>query len=70
MKKSAISRLPQYRLVPDERLAVKDEAMKKTNFENYLDEQMRDQVFAARFEQAGEAWDVAVEKQVRCFSKI
>jgi transcriptional regulator with XRE-family HTH domain len=35
--------------------------MKKTNFDNYLDEQMRDQVFSARFEQAGEAWDVALQ---------
>jgi transcriptional regulator with XRE-family HTH domain len=35
--------------------------MKKTNFDNYLDEQMRDQVFADRFEQAGDAWDVALQ---------
>jgi transcriptional regulator with XRE-family HTH domain len=35
--------------------------MKKTNFDRYLDEQMRDPAFAARFEQAGEAWDVAVQ---------
>jgi len=35
--------------------------MKKTNFDNYLNEQMRDQVFSARFEQAGEAWDVALQ---------
>jgi transcriptional regulator with XRE-family HTH domain len=35
--------------------------MKKTNFNNYLNEQMRDQVFSARSEQAGEAWDVALQ---------
>lgn len=35
--------------------------MKKTNFDNYLDEQMKDEIFAARFEQAGEAWDVALQ---------
>jgi transcriptional regulator with XRE-family HTH domain len=35
--------------------------MKKTNFDTYLDEQMRDPVFAALFEQAGEAWDVALQ---------
>ena len=59
MKKSAFFRSP-----------ITVEAMKKTNFDDYLDEQMRDQAFAARFEQAGEAWDVAIEKQVRCVSKI
>jgi transcriptional regulator with XRE-family HTH domain len=35
--------------------------MKKTNFDQYLEEQMQDPAFAARFEQAGEAWDVAVQ---------
>jgi len=35
--------------------------MKKTNFDRYLEEQMRDPAFAARFEQAGEAWDVALK---------
>jgi transcriptional regulator with XRE-family HTH domain len=35
--------------------------MKKTNFDRYLDEQMKDPAFAARFEQAGEAWDVALQ---------
>ncbi len=35
--------------------------MKKTNFDKYLDEQMRDAEFAARFESAGEAWDVALQ---------
>ena len=35
--------------------------MKKTNFDNYLDDQLKDPEFAARFEQAGEAWDVALQ---------
>jgi len=35
--------------------------MKKTNFDRYLDEQLRDPVFAARFQRAGEAWDVALQ---------
>lgn len=35
--------------------------MKKTNFDRYLDEQLKDPEFAARFEQAGEAWDVALQ---------
>jgi transcriptional regulator with XRE-family HTH domain len=35
--------------------------MRKTNFDRYLAEQMRDPKFAARFERAGEAWDVAVQ---------
>jgi transcriptional regulator with XRE-family HTH domain len=35
--------------------------MKKTNFDRYLEEQMKNPAFASRFEQAGEAWDVAVQ---------
>ena len=35
--------------------------MKKSNFDRYLDEQLRDAVFAARFQRAGEAWDVALQ---------
>ena len=35
--------------------------MKKTNFDRYLEEQMQDPSFAARFKQAGEAWDVALQ---------
>ena len=35
--------------------------MTKTNFDQYLAEQMRDPAFAARFEEAGEAWDVALQ---------
>jgi len=35
--------------------------MKKTNFDTYLEEQIRDPAFARRFEEAGEAWDVALQ---------
>jgi transcriptional regulator with XRE-family HTH domain len=35
--------------------------VKKTNFDKYLDEQLKDPEFAARFERAGEAWDVALQ---------
>jgi transcriptional regulator with XRE-family HTH domain len=33
----------------------------KTNFDNYLEQQLRDPAFARRFAQAGEAWDVALQ---------
>jgi transcriptional regulator with XRE-family HTH domain len=35
--------------------------MKKTNFDKYLEEQLQDPDFAARFERAGEAWDVGMQ---------
>jgi transcriptional regulator with XRE-family HTH domain len=35
--------------------------MKKTNFDRYLDEQLQNPGFAARFQRAGEAWDVALQ---------
>jgi transcriptional regulator with XRE-family HTH domain len=35
--------------------------MKKTNFDRYLAEQLQDPAFAARFDRAGEAWDVALQ---------
>jgi transcriptional regulator with XRE-family HTH domain len=35
--------------------------MKKTNFDSYLEEQLKDPAFAARFKRAGEAWDVALQ---------
>lgn len=35
--------------------------MKKTNFDKYLEQQLRDPAFAARFEKAGEAWDVVLQ---------
>jgi hypothetical protein len=36
--------------------------MKKTNFDRYLDEHMKDPAFASRFERAGEDWGVALRK--------
>src|SRR5947199_1261335 len=42
-------------------MAEKAHDMKKTNFDRYLAEQMEDPSFAARFKQAGEAWDVALQ---------
>lgn len=35
--------------------------MKKTNFDNYLEQQLHDPEFAARFEHAGQSWDVALQ---------
>ena len=35
--------------------------MKKTNFDRYLADQLRDPGFAKRFARAGEAWDVALQ---------
>lgn len=35
--------------------------MKKTNFDLYLEEQLKGRVFAERFEAASEAWDVALQ---------
>jgi ribosome-binding protein aMBF1 (putative translation factor) len=35
--------------------------MRKTNFDLYLEEQLKDPVFAERFEKASEAWDVALQ---------
>ena len=35
--------------------------MKKTNFHEYLDEQLKDPAFAERFKRAGEAWEVALQ---------
>ncbi|MDN5942181.1 MAG: helix-turn-helix domain-containing protein [Nitrospira sp.] len=35
--------------------------MSKTNFDVFLEEQLRDPDFAERFKRAGEAWDVAVQ---------
>jgi len=35
--------------------------MKKTNFDRYLEKQLHDPAFAARFKNAGEAWDVALQ---------
>ena len=35
--------------------------MKKTNFDRYLEKQLRDPEFARRFKRAGEAWEVALQ---------
>jgi transcriptional regulator with XRE-family HTH domain len=35
--------------------------MKKTNFDRYLEEQLKDEEFARRFHRAGEAWEVALQ---------
>src|SRR6267154_558794 len=35
--------------------------MSKTNFDIFLEEQLRDPDFAERFKKAGEAWDVALQ---------
>ena len=35
--------------------------MKKSNFDRYLEDQLKDHAFAARFKHAGEAWDVALQ---------
>jgi len=35
--------------------------MKSTNFDRYLAGQMKGPAFVARFKQAGEAWDVAMQ---------
>lgn len=35
--------------------------MKRTNFDTYLKKQLKDKDFAARFRQAGKAWDVALQ---------
>ena len=34
---------------------------RQTNFDLYLEEQLKDQEFAQRFKKAGEAWDVALK---------
>jgi transcriptional regulator with XRE-family HTH domain len=33
----------------------------QTNFDRYLDDNLKDPSFAARFKEAGEAWDVAMQ---------
>ena len=35
--------------------------MKKTNFDRYLERHLQDPAFAARFKNAGEAWEVALQ---------
>ena len=53
---------PQYSFGEGTGLVGEAFAMKrKTNFDRYLEEQLRDAVFAERFKKAGEAWDIALE---------
>ncbi len=42
--------------------------MSKTNFDLFLEEQLKDPDFAARYERAGEAWDVALHSPL-CASR-
>src|SRR5215212_9726904 len=35
--------------------------MKRTNFDRYLEEQLKGEEFARRFHHAGEAWDIALQ---------
>lgn len=35
--------------------------MERTNFDRYLEEQLKDPDFAERFKAAGEAWDIALQ---------
>jgi DNA-binding XRE family transcriptional regulator len=42
-------------------LAGKVRKMKKTNFDLYLEEQLKQPGFAERFERPGQAWDVALQ---------
>ncbi len=35
--------------------------IRQTNFDKYLEDQLKNPVFAERFKKAGEAWDVAVQ---------
>ncbi len=35
--------------------------IRRTNFDKYLEDQLKDPVFAERFKKAGEAWDVALQ---------
>lgn len=34
---------------------------RKTNFDKYLEEQLKDKDFAERFKKAGDAWDIALQ---------
>ena len=35
--------------------------MNKTNFDRYLEQQLKDPAFATRYANAGEAWDIALQ---------
>ncbi len=38
---------------------------RKTNFDRYLEEQLKDKDFADRFKKAGQAWDVGLKTKRR-----
>lgn len=42
-------------------MAKETRTIKKTNFDRYLEEQLREPAFAERFKRVGEAWDVALQ---------
>ncbi len=42
-------------------MAEENAAMKQTNFDRYLKEQLADPAFARRFKQAGRAWGVTLQ---------
>ena len=43
-------------------MAIEESVMRqRTNFDLYLEEQLKDPDFAERFKKAGEAWDVAIK---------
>src|SRR5438309_9421816 len=42
-------------------MEAKKSGMSKTNFDVFLEEQLRDPDFAERFKRAGEAWEVALQ---------
>jgi hypothetical protein len=49
------------------RMADEGHAMRrKTNFDLYLEEQLKDPAFAERFEKASEAWDIALQAASIC----
>ena len=39
---------------------------KKTHFDLYLEQQLKDPVFAERFEEAGEVWDAEIQATSIC----
>ncbi len=47
--------------IENARLAGANDAIKKTNFDAYPEERMKDPAFAERFRRAGAAWDVALQ---------
>ncbi|HUV51045.1 MAG TPA: hypothetical protein VMW78_08515 [Anaerolineae bacterium] len=42
-------------------MSVKSGMKQKTNFDRYLEKQLKDPDFAGRYQKAGDAWDVALQ---------